>query len=108
MNRIDVEPTMSVVSLPKAEPIRILVLHADPIARAGLSYACAKHADLEVHEAASVPDEAMRPGAPAAAGVDIVIADYASGLALATRGKQGPPQAFKILIVSGSDREYDI
>ena len=67
--------------------IRVVVLHADPIARAGLAFACANHPDLEVQETLD-----PRP--------DVVIADYASGMSAATGNK--------VLVVGGSDREWDI
>ena len=69
------------------DSIKVLVLHADPVARAGLAFACANHADLEVVEA---PD--ARP--------DVVVADYASALTAVAR--------HKVLVVGGSDREWDI
>jgi DNA-binding NarL/FixJ family response regulator len=69
------------------EPIKVLVLHADPVAQAGLAYACARDDGLDVIEAAD--------GMP-----DVVVADYANALAAANR--------HKVLVVGASDREWDI
>jgi DNA-binding NarL/FixJ family response regulator len=67
--------------------IKVAVQHADPIARAGLCFACAGEPDIEVQQA---------PGHD----TDVVVADYSSALSAATEGK--------VLIVGGSDREWEV
>jgi DNA-binding NarL/FixJ family response regulator len=71
--------------------IRVGVLHDDPIVRAGLAFACGRCPDLQVDEQC----------------VDVFVADYANGLALASAPRAAAP-SFKVLIVGGSDREWDI
>jgi DNA-binding NarL/FixJ family response regulator len=69
------------------ERIKVAVQHADPIARAGLSFACASEPDIEVQQ---TPD----------GNTDVVVADYSSAMSVAAESK--------VLIVGGSDREWDV
>lgn len=75
-------------SFPVDERIRVRVLHADPIVRAGLSFSCGTYSDFQL-----VEDSA-----------DVVVADYANGVALASDAAT----SFKVLVVGGSEREWDI
>jgi DNA-binding NarL/FixJ family response regulator len=83
-----------------SKPIRIRVLHRDPVAEAGLSVAFNNRSDFEVHAARD-----DRAGA-----VDVVVADYSQGVACAadftSRGALcGLP---KVVVVAGIDREWEI
>lgn len=94
-----------------ANRIRILVLHADPVARAGLSATFAKYSDLEVvNPAGEEDDEGWSLPLPFSCSADVVVADYESGLELATRSSRRPGAggSFKILVVASSDREWEI
>jgi DNA-binding NarL/FixJ family response regulator len=84
-----------------SNPIRILVLHCDPVAEAGLSAAFNNRSDFEVLRA--------RESGPSST-VDVVIADYSQGVACAAdcsgRGPLGG--APKVVVVAGIDREWEI
>jgi DNA-binding NarL/FixJ family response regulator len=86
------------VSLSK--PIRILVLHRDPVAEAGLSVAFNHRSDFEVHAAR---DER-------ACTVDVVVADYPQGVACAAEfaGRGALCGEPKVVVVAGIDREWEI
>lgn len=73
--------------------IRVLILHDDAIARAGLATAFGMYPDLELRD-----DEHS---------VDVVVADFAYGVACATRhaATEASP---KVVIVAGIDREWEI
>lgn len=81
--------------------IRVLVLHRDPVAHAGLSVAFNNRADFEVCAAS---DSAL----PYAA--DVVIADYSQGIALAETIADRPSRSTgpKVLVIAGIDREWEI
>lgn len=87
--------------MPLSERIRVLVLHHDPLAEAGLSVAFNNRPDFEVQR-----DSESRQTYAA----DVVIADYSQGLSLARqiarRGStlRGP----KVVVVAGIDREWEI
>jgi len=85
-------------SISDAGPIKVRVQHADPIARAGLSFACSACADLELQDSATGREPF----------VGIVVADYASGMAMATCGARDARHAPRVLIVGGSGREWEI
>jgi DNA-binding NarL/FixJ family response regulator len=84
-------PALACDTFAAGSRIRVGVLHDDPIVRAGLAFACGRCADLQVDEQC----------------IDVFVADYANGLALASAPRAGAP-SFKVLIVGGSDREWDI
>lgn len=67
--------------------IAVRVVHADPIARAGLALACGSQPDLQVCDGTD-----LNP--------NVVVADYPNGLSLAAR--------HHVLVVGGTDREWDI
>lgn len=81
--------------------IRVLVLHRDPLAEAGLSVAFNNRPDFEVQR-----NSESRQTYPA----DVVIADYCQGVRLARqiarRGDtlRGP----KVVVVAGIDREWEV
>jgi len=75
--------------------IRILIVHDDPVAQVGLSAAFGRYPDLEV-----------RDDGP----VDVVVADYSHGVALAS-GAPRPAVAAsapRVVIIAGIDREWEI
>jgi DNA-binding NarL/FixJ family response regulator len=76
--------------------IRVLVLHADPIAQAGLSTAIRQYPDLEVQDAVD------------ACSADVVIADYGNGVALASRCSGDNGACPKVLVVAETDREWEV
>lgn len=91
--------------------IRILVLHADPFARAGLSATFAKYPDFELVN----DDDEMLLAAPtprqlAGCSVDVIVADYGFGVELATRiaGHVGSDIHCHVLVVASVDREWEI
>jgi DNA-binding NarL/FixJ family response regulator len=94
-----------------AERIRVLVLHDDPVARAGLSVAFGRYADFEVQD---LPSPQTGMPAPllfhAQSTADVVVADYKNGVALAARaGRDGHLAAWpKVVVVAGIDREWEI
>ncbi len=94
-----------------ANRIRILVLHADPVARAGLSSTFGKYPDLEVvNNADEADEEGWSLPLPVSCSADVVVADYESGVELAAKGSRRPGtgDSFKIMVVASSDREWEI
>jgi DNA-binding NarL/FixJ family response regulator len=87
--------------MPLTERIRVLVLHRDPLAEAGLSVAFNNRPDFEIQR-----DTESRQTYSA----DVVIADYCQGVRLAgqiaRRGNTlGGP---KVVVVAGIDREWEV
>lgn len=82
-------------------PIRILVLHRDPVAEAGLSVAFNNRSDFEVHGARDSEQLGI---------VDVVVADYSQGIACAAKftGRGAVCKSTKIVVVAGIDREWEI
>jgi DNA-binding NarL/FixJ family response regulator len=79
--------------------IRVLVLHRDPVAHAGISVAFNDRSDFEVSRNY---DSALPPA-------DVVIADYSQGIALAeTVGRRNYPTGPKVVVIAGMDREWEI
>jgi len=93
-----------------ANRIRVLVLHDDPLARAGLSATFGRHQDLEVVNDDETDSEPSLMGLPNEPVADVVVADYENGVELATRGSRrlGADHAAKIMVVASSDRECEI
>ena len=91
--------------------IRVLVVHHDPIAQAGLSAAFGRYPDLEVQcnvdPSVDLSSTLQPPGWRIA---DVVVADYANGVALAMRQARGANGAAspKVMILAGLDREWEI
>lgn len=91
--------------------IKILVAHASPVARAGLSAVLGNHSDLEVKESnASQHDEQSPSRGPSPYSPDVVVADYAHGVALAARFAQQSRSVLspRVMIVADSGREWEI
>jgi DNA-binding NarL/FixJ family response regulator len=91
--------------------IRVLVLHGDPVAQAGLLVAFGRYPDLEVQNTAEPLDGVRSPVLPhRGCAVDVVVADYSNGVTLATQAtRQGNSAASpKIVVVAGIDREWEI
>lgn len=94
-----------------ANPIRVLILHSDPVACAGLAVTFAGCPDFEIQKlpAHSYPeDSAQRWELHYAA--DVVVADYRNGVRLATdiahrRHLSRPPS---VVVIAGIDREWEI
>jgi DNA-binding NarL/FixJ family response regulator len=91
--------------------IRVLVLHGDPVAQAGLAIAFGRYPDLEVLNAPDPLDgelSLIRPQQRCSA--DVVVADYPNGMALAIRAaRQGNSAASpKVMVIAGVDREWEI
>jgi DNA-binding NarL/FixJ family response regulator len=79
--------------------IRVLVLHRDPVAHAGISVAFNDRSDFEV----------SRADAAALAAADVVITDYSQGMALAEQvERRGHWAGPKVLVIAGMDREWEI
>lgn len=95
----------------QANRIRVLVMHDDPVACAGLSSTFARYADLEL---VSPSDEAGAGVAAAALPIshraDVVVADYEHGMHLAGQGSRRPAgcNAVRVMIVTSNDREWEI
>jgi DNA-binding NarL/FixJ family response regulator len=82
-------------------PIRILVLHKDPVAHAGLSVAFNNRPEFEVYGAY---ESALLRVA------DVLLADYSQGVALAETLAEQRHQSIapKIVVIAGIDREWEI
>lgn len=76
-----------------ADPIRIGLVHSDPIMGAGLRSAFSAFDDFEVESSAN--------------DMPMVLADYANAMALMKAGSQQPRRPTSV-IVAGSDRECEI
>jgi DNA-binding NarL/FixJ family response regulator len=92
-----------------SNPIRVLVLHDDPVAREGLMSAFARYADMQVVGADDddLDDELTLPHAPISRAADVVVADYEHGTELATLASRHAG-ACKVLIVASNNREWEI
>lgn len=95
------------MSLPN---IKVLVVHGDPLVRAGLLATLGGHTDIDVH-AAEI--DASEPSAldnrSALRFSDVLIADYASGIELARALGEGTVHArLKIIILTPNDKGCEI
>jgi DNA-binding NarL/FixJ family response regulator len=90
--------------------IRILVLHGDPVMRAGLAAAFGSFPDFEVRNSPHRELGSSQGGALQQYSADVVVADYLNGVALATFiARQGSlPGCAKVVVVTGLDREREI
>lgn len=88
--------------------IKVLVVHGDPIAHAGIAAALRQYADLDGRGSDGIGNGGPRDPRGECL-VDVVVADYASGVALAkalrTLGGAASP---RIVIVASDDREWAI
>jgi DNA-binding NarL/FixJ family response regulator len=83
----------------------VLVMHQDPLLRAGLVSALRQHGPFDVHVEGS-DSMAAEPGP-----IDVVIADYPNAMQLANpaaRAARGQLAAARILTLTSHDREADI
>jgi DNA-binding NarL/FixJ family response regulator len=94
-----------------ADRIKVLIVHTEAIARAGLTVALAACADIDVLRDDDTSEGgrsvlAWRERSPA----DVVVADYGRGMDLLARpaGATMISKLPKVLIVSGNDREWEI
>ncbi|MBC7977302.1 MAG: response regulator transcription factor [Myxococcales bacterium] len=91
--------------------IKVRVIHDDPIAQEGLSAAFSRYADLEIEGTARGQDD-LKPAVwpPGRRSADVVVADYANGVAIAAKISQEThaPGAPKVMILAAVDREWEI
>jgi DNA-binding NarL/FixJ family response regulator len=83
----------------------LLVMHADPIVRAGIAAALCQHAAFKVFEHGTDPIDPQGPG------IDVVIADYTTALRFVDHGvrrSHGLPASAKVLTLTPNDRQADI
>jgi DNA-binding NarL/FixJ family response regulator len=95
----------------QVDRIRVLVLHGDPVAEAGLSVAFGRCPDLDVQSAPPPLDGEQLPmRLRHRCAADVVVADYSSGMKLATQAAREGTSATlpKIVVVGGIDREWEI
>jgi DNA-binding NarL/FixJ family response regulator len=91
--------------------IRVFVLHGDPVAQAGLSVAFGRYSDLDMQNALDPLGGVPWPDLPQRrCGADVVVADYANGVTLATQAARegNPASSSKVVVVGGIDREWEI
>jgi DNA-binding NarL/FixJ family response regulator len=90
--------------------IRILVLHRDPVAQAGLSVAFRAHADFQVQESHYSADRDRSSQSDRAYSADIVVTDYCQGVRLAEEMARRGNRLLgtKVVVVAGMDREWEI
>ena len=91
--------------------IKVLILHRDPVARAGLSATFNKYADLDVRDTTDELDAMPPETGPTSRWQDhVVVTDYSQGVALAVQGGRSPNRGSwpKIVIVAGNDLECEI
>lgn len=88
--------------------IKVLVVHDDPIAHAGIAAVLQRFPDLDVRGSDDISYCGLRDPRGECP-VDVVVADYVSGVALARElrapGRAAPP---KIVIMASDDREWAI
>lgn len=86
------------------QPIKVLVIHNNPIAQAGLTAGFRRYGDIELVDEGHEVGSAEHPRA------DVVVTDFEGGMALTNRCRlphtQVPPS--KVMIVCLSDRESDV
>lgn len=90
-------------------PIAVAIVHQDAFARACIAAALASHPDLVVRNDIQIDDLASTGGADAFDGV--VVADFASGLRLASTAPVGAgrrPASRPIVVISDTDREWEL
>lgn len=90
-------------------PIKVAVLHKNPVANAGLTVGLRRYGDLELLE----PEEQLAVARATPGDVrhvaDVVITDCEEGIAFMRQCRQlGTPSPPRVMIVSPSDREADI
>ena len=91
--------------------IRVLVVHHDAVAVAGLSATFRKYPDFEIVNPEHAPeDPPFKHQTPARWPADVVVADYEHGIALAAQIARHPGSAVscKVMIIASSDREWEI
>lgn len=93
-----------------AQPIKVLIVHGDPLVKAGLLATLGRHTDIDVHAAEVDASD------PSPIGIrsdlrfsDVLIADYASGVELARALSEGTLRArLKIIILTSNDKGCEI
>jgi DNA-binding NarL/FixJ family response regulator len=91
--------------------IKVLVLHDDPIAQEGLSAAFRRNPLFELQEKYDAQDGVVRLfGRSAHRSVDVVVANYQQGVAIAAEAKRqnGIGAAPRVAVVAGINREWEI
>jgi DNA-binding NarL/FixJ family response regulator len=84
------------------EPVRVLVMHAEPLIAVGLAAALQQCPGLTV--------QVHGGDGPCAEGADVIVADYQDGiqLAAAASAKGSGRKAARVLVMTGQDREHDV
>jgi DNA-binding NarL/FixJ family response regulator len=94
-----------------ARPIKVLVIHDDPLTRAGLIAALGNYTDIEpvISEDRGLGASLNVPELEALF-VDVLVADYANGIDVAERFTQqcGTRGRQKVMIVTANDSEWEI
>ena len=85
--------------LEEYSPANVLMLHPDPLVRAGIVASLRQHGDFEVFEEG--PDRVNWDGSR----FDVVIADHGQAMRLAGAARRGDA---RILVLTSDDREADI
>jgi len=91
--------------------IRVLVLHDDPIAQEGLAAAFRRYPHFVLQDGSDAPGSVgSHVGRSAHWSVDVVVANYQHGVAIAAEEKRqgGLGAAPRVVVVAGIDREWEI
>jgi len=89
--------------------IRILIVHGDPIAHAGIAAGIARYGDLSVVEpTGSSPPGATAIGLIRQCSADVVVASHELGADLAAQSRRQSVSTTPVVIVGGIDREWAI
>lgn len=92
-------------------PIKVLVIHSNPIAKAGLTAGFRQYTDIEIMDPAGGNGQAGAAELRAEeSGADVLVTDYEAGMALIDkcRPQQKRMAASKVMIVTPSESESDI
>lgn len=92
-----------------AQRIKVLIVHSDPLIRAGLAATLSCHSDIDARIAAAPATPSQGVG-PVLFFNEVLIADYVSGIELARAlSDDGASRArLKIIIVTANDKGYEI
>lgn len=86
--------------------IRVLILHADPVAREGLASAFGRCTELSLVDIDA--DASHLSWQPDAFGADVVVADHGNALAYLRRPAARPALRGKVLVIASACREWEI
>jgi two-component system NarL family response regulator len=94
-----------------AEQIKVLVVHDDPLIRTGLIAALGSYTDIEpVNAEANRFESPLKTAGPELSCIDVIVANFSNGMDVAERltGSSARCTPRKIMIVTASDREWEI